>query len=347
MVKGTLKRKKKTSEDELPGDDYEAFMACLKPQVKSGLIMSLGGENSKLKVDAISTGIGSLDKALGVGGLPRGRIVELFGPESGGKTTLALQCIAACQKAGGIVVFLDAEHSLDPVWAGVLGVDTEKLAIAQPDYAEQAYELVNTLLDSPRPPDMIVLDSIAAMPTKKEIEGDVEDLQKQIGLQARVNTGNLRKLMPKLSRAGTVFVIINQVREKFGGGWSGYGPNETTPGGRAMRHAYSVRMSVRKGEMIKEGPEFIGNRVKVRIAKNKVAAPFGKTEFPIYYAEGIDIVSDVFMNAVEKGVVLKKGAWYFYGEEKYQGRKGLIEALKSDQELYQSLADELDAVEEE
>jgi len=341
MVKGTLKRKKKTLEAE-PVDDYEAFMACLKPQVKSGLIMGLG-EESKLKVERLSTGINSLDRALG-GGLPKGRVVEVFGPESGGKTTLALQCIAACQSAGGIVAFIDAEHSLDPIWAGVLGVNTKRLAVAQPDCAEQAYSLINVLLDSPCPPAMIVLDSIAAMPTKKEIEGDVDDLQKQIGLQARVNTQNLRKITPKLDKAKTILIVINQVREKFGGGWSGYGPNETTPGGRAIRHAYSIRMSVRKGEMIKEGSAFIGNRVKVRIAKNKCSAPFATTEFPIYYAEGIDIVSDVFMNAVEKGVVLKKGAWYYYGDEKYQGRKGLIEALKNDKELYQSLMEELDAV---
>ena len=349
MVKAVLKKRKKKEEAEMGIDmdeDFKNFMGCIKKGLKSDHFMSLG-DDSKLSVDVISTGINSLDKALGVGGLPRGRVIEIFGPESGGKTTLALQCIAACQKNGGIVAFLDAEHSLDPDWAQTIGVDIKRLAVAQPDYAEQAFNMINVLLDSDRPPDMIVLDSIASMPTKKEIEGEVEDLQKQVGLQARVNTQNLRKITPKLDRANAVLVIVNQVREKFGQSWSGYGPNETTPGGRAMRHAYSVRISVRKGEMLKEGTDFVGNRVKIRIAKNKVAAPFKATEFPIYYAEGIDIVSDIFMNAVERGVVEKRGAWYYYKDDKYQGRKGMIEALKNDEDLYQDLLDDLEKVVEE
>lgn len=292
----------------------ETAISVIEQKYGKGAIMKLGS-NSTMDIEAIPTGSMTLDLALGIGGIPRGRIVELYGPESSGKTTVALHCIAETQKMGGEVAFIDVEHALDPVYAAKLGVDIDNLLVSQPDSGEQALEIAEALARSGAI-DCIVIDSVAAMVTKAEIDGDMGDTH--VGQLARLMSQAMRKLTAVLSKSNCVAIFINQIREKIG---VIYGNPETTPGGRALKFYASVRMDVRKGEAIKNGSEIIGNRTRVKIVKNKVAPPFKECEFDIMYGEGISRTGEVLDLAVDLGVVKKGGAWFSYNDEKLgQGR---------------------------
>ncbi|WP_160212394.1 recombinase RecA [Adlercreutzia aquisgranensis] len=292
-----------------------------------GSIMKYGDADHNLVIDAIPTGALPLDAALGIGGVPRGRIVEVYGPESSGKTTLALQIIAEAQALGGIVAFIDAEHALDPVYAARLGVDIDDVLVSQPDYGEQALEICDMLVRSGAI-DVVVIDSVAALVPKAEIEGEIGDTT--VGLQARLMSQALRKLAGSLSKSNTLCIFINQLREKIGG----YGNPETTTGGRALKFFASVRIDVRKGEAIKKDGEIIGNRVKAKVVKNKVAAPFKQAEFDLMFGEGISREGCIVDMAVEAGVAKKSGAWYTYGEERLgQGREAAKLTLRENPEL--------------
>ena len=292
----------------------ETAISVIEQKYGKGAIMKLGS-NSTMDIEAIPTGSMTLDLALGIGGIPRGRIVELYGPESSGKTTVALHCIAETQKMGGEVAFIDVEHALDPVYAAKLGVDIDNLLVSQPDSGEQALEIAEALARSGAI-DCIVIDSVAAMVTKAEIDGDMGD--SHVGQLARLMSQAMRKLTAVLSKSNCAAIFINQIREKIG---VIYGNPETTPGGRALKFYASVRMDVRKGEAIKNGSEIIGNRTRVKIVKNKVAPPFKECEFDIMYGEGISRTGEVLDLAVDLGVVKKGGAWFSYNDEKLgQGR---------------------------
>ena len=292
----------------------ETAISVIEQKYGKGAIMKLGS-NSTMGIEAIPTGSMTLDLALGIGGIPRGRIVELYGPESSGKTTVALHCIAETQKMGGEVAFIDVEHALDPVYAAKLGVDIDNLLVSQPDSGEQALEIAEALARSGAI-DCIVIDSVAAMVTKAEIDGDMGDTH--VGQLARLMSQAMRKLTAVLSKSNCAAIFINQIREKIG---VIYGNPETTPGGRALKFYASVRMDVRKGEAIKNGSEIIGNRTRVKIVKNKVAPPFKECEFDIMYGEGISRTGEVLDLAVDLGVVKKGGAWFSYNDEKLgQGR---------------------------
>ena len=292
----------------------ETAISVIEQKYGKGAIMKLGS-NSTMDIEAIPTGSMTLDLALGIGGIPRGRIVELYGPESSGKTTVALHCIAETQKMGGEVAFIDVEHALDPVYAAKLGVDIDNLLVSQPDSGEQALEIAEALARSGAI-DCIVIDSVAAMVTKAEIDGDMGDTH--VGQLARLMSQAMRKLTAVLSKSNCAAIFINQIREKIG---VIYGNPETTPGGRALKFYASVRMDVRKGEAIKNGSEIIGNRTRVKIVKNKVAPPFKECEFDIMYGEGISRTGEVLDLAVDLGVVTKGGAWFSYNDEKLgQGR---------------------------
>lgn len=292
----------------------ETAISVIEQKYGKGAIMKLGS-NSTMDIEAIPTGSMTLDLALGIGGIPRGRIVELYGPESSGKTTVALHCIAETQKIGGEVAFIDVEHALDPVYAAKLGVDIDNLLVSQPDSGEQALEIAEALARSGAI-DCIVIDSVAAMVTKAEIDGDMGDTH--VGQLARLMSQAMRKLTAVLSKSNCAAIFINQIREKIG---VIYGNPETTPGGRALKFYASVRMDVRKGEAIKNGSEIIGNRTRVKIVKNKVAPPFKECEFDIMYGEGISRTGEVLDLAVDLGVVKKGGAWFSYNDEKLgQGR---------------------------
>ena len=292
----------------------ETALHQIEKNYGKGAIMKLGS-NSTMDIEAIPTGSMTLDLALGIGGIPRGRIVELYGPESSGKTTVALHCIAETQKMGGEVAFIDVEHALDPVYAAKLGVDIDNLLVSQPDSGEQALEIAEALARSGAI-DCIVIDSVAAMVTKAEIDGDMGDTH--VGQLARLMSQAMRKLTAVLSKSNCAAIFINQIREKIG---VIYGNPETTPGGRALKFYASVRMDVRKGEAIKNGSEIIGNRTRVKIVKNKVAPPFKECEFDIMYGEGISRTGEVLDLAVDLGVVKKGGAWFSYNDEKLgQGR---------------------------
>ena len=292
----------------------ETAISVIEQKYGKGAIMK-HGSNSTMDIEAIPTGSVTLDLALGIGGIPRGRIVELYGPESSGKTTVALHCIAETQKMGGEVAFIDVEHALDPVYAAKLGVDIDNLLVSQPDSGEQALEIAEALARSGAI-DCIVIDSVAAMVTKAEIDGDMGDTH--VGQLARLMSQAMRKLTAVLSKSNCAAIFINQIREKIG---VIYGNPETTPGGRALKFYASVRMDVRKGEAIKNGSEIIGNRTRVKIVKNKVAPPFKECEFDIMYGEGISRTGEVLDLAVDLGVVKKGGAWFSYNDEKLgQGR---------------------------
>jgi recombination protein RecA len=292
----------------------ETAISVIEQKYGKGAIMKLGS-NSTMDIEAIPTGSMTLDLALGIGGIPRGRIVELYGPESSGKTTVALHCIAETQKMGGEVAFIDVEHALDPVYAAKLGVDIDNLLVSQPDSGEQALEIAEALARSGAI-DCIVIDSVAAMVTKAEIDGDMGDTH--VGQLARLMSQAMRKLTAVLSKSNCAAIFINQIREKIG---VIYGNPETTPGGRALKFYASVRMDVRKGEAIKNGSEIIGNRTRVKIVKNKVAPPFKECEFDIMYGEGISRTGEVLDLAVDLGVVKKGGAWFSYNDDKLgQGR---------------------------
>ncbi|HQG46307.1 MAG TPA: recombinase RecA, partial [bacterium] len=290
------------------------------------------GEDKKVAIDVISTGSISLDAALGVGGVPRGRIIEIFGPESSGKTTLALHVIAEAQKAGGLAAFVDAEHALDAHYANLLGVDTENLLISQPDTGEQALEITETLVRSGAL-DVIVIDSVAALVPRAEIEGEMGDAQ--MGLQARLMSQAMRKLTAAISKSRTCVVFINQIREKIG---VMFGSPETTTGGRALKFYSSVRLDIRRTASIKEGENVIGNRTKVKVVKNKVAPPFKEAEFDIIYGQGISKIGDLLDLAVNMNIIEKSGTWFSYKEERLgQGRENVRRYLDQNPELLQAI----------
>lgn len=303
----------------------------IEKQFGKGAVMRLG-ENTHMQVDTISTGILSLDVALGIGGLPRGRIIEIYGPESSGKTTVALHAVAEAQKAGGEVAFIDAEHALDPVYAKKLGVRIEDLFVSQPDTGEQALEITEALVRSGAI-DVIVIDSVAALVPKAEIDGEMGD--SHVGLQARLMSQALRKLAGVIGRSNTVAIFINQLREKVG---VMYGNPEVTTGGRALKFYSSVRMEIRKAEAIKNGTEVVGNHTRAKIVKNKVAPPFKEAYFDIMYGEGVSKEGMVLDLAADLGFVKKSGAWYSLNEERIgQGRDNTKKYLQENPEIFAML----------
>ena len=310
----------------------QTALAQIEKQFGKGAVMKLG-QNSSLNVEAIPTGSLSLDIALGIGGVPRGRIVEIYGPESSGKTTVALHIVAEAQKMGGEAVFIDVEHALDPVYAQALGVDIDSLLVSQPDTGEQALEICEALVRSGAI-DVVVVDSVAAMTTKAEIEGEMGD--SFVGLQARLMSQALRKLTGAISKSNAVCIFINQLREKIG---VMYGNPETTPGGRALKFYSSVRLDVRKKDPIKEGGEIIGNLTRVKVVKNKVAPPFREAEFDIMYGEGISREGEIIDLAVKLDIIKKSGSWYSYeGNRIGQGRDKVKQYLKENPDVREQIA---------
>ena len=304
----------------------------IQKQYGKGAIMKLGEEGLTGSVDVISTGSISLDLATGVGGYPRGRIIEIYGPESSGKTTLTLHAIAEAQKAGGKAAFIDAEHALDPVYAKNLGVDVDELLVSQPDTGEQALEICEMLARSGAI-DLIVIDSVAALVPKAEIQGEMGD--SHVGLHARLMSQALRKIAGTVNKTNTCVIFINQLREKIG---VMFGNPETTTGGRALKFYASMRLDVRKIETLKRGDEMLGNRTRVKIVKNKVAPPFKKSEFDIMYGTGISLAGDVLDTAVEAKIVDKAGSWYSYnGERIGQGRENVKDYLQSHEEMLEEI----------
>lgn len=305
----------------------ETALGQIEKQFGKGAVMRLG-QNSTLNVEHVSTGSLSLDIALGIGGLPRGRIIEIYGPESSGKTTLSLHCIAEGQKDGGNVAFIDVEHALDPVYAANLGVDVDSLLVSQPDTGEDALEIAEALIRSGAI-DVIVIDSVAALVPKAEIEGEMGD--SHVGLQARLMSQALRKLAGAISKSNCVAIFINQLREKVG---VVYGNPEVTPGGRALKFYSSVRLEVRRGEILKQNGEMLGSRTRVKVVKNKIAPPFKEAEFDIMYGEGISRVGELVDLAVKADVIQKAGAWFSYGEQRLgQGRDNVKILLQQNTEL--------------
>src|SRR5580693_268972 len=314
----------------------ELAVGQIEKQFGKGSIMRLGGKDAIAPIPAISTGSISIDWALGVGGLPRGRVIEVFGPESSGKTTLALQAIAQAQKLGGVAAFVDAEHALDAQYAKQLGVDLDNLLVSQPDNGEQALEIVEVLIRS-NGVDVVVVDSVAALVPKAEIEGEMGDAQ--MGLQARLMSQALRKLTGAVSKSKTCLIFINQLREKIG---VMFGNPETTTGGRALKFYSSVRLDIRRIASIKDGDAVVGGRVRVKVVKNKVAPPFREAEFDVMYGEGISKTGDLLDLAVEKRIVEKSGAWFAYGGERLgQGRENAKQFLKDNPEVYKAIEDRI------
>ncbi len=315
--------------------NLEMAMSQIERQFGKGAIMRLGSDQIS-RIKAISTGALSLDLALGIGGVPRGRIVEIYGPESSGKTSLALHVVAEAQRNGGTAAFIDAEHALDPIYARAIGVDIDELLISQPDTGEQALEIADMLIRSGAL-DVVVIDSVAALVPRAELEGDMGDTH--VGLQARLMSQALRKLAGTINRSDTTAIFINQIREKIG---VMFGSPETTPGGRALKFYASVRIDIRRIEAIKVGTENIGNRVRTKVVKNKVAPPFRLAEFDIMFGEGISREGSLLDVAVEQGIVRKAGAWFTYEDDQLgQGREKAKEYLRQNPELAMQLQDQV------
>ena len=319
--------KAKDSKDEIKFEDkqkaLDAALSQIEKQFGKGAVMKLGDDSAKMNVEVVPTGSLSLDIALGVGGVPKGRIIEVYGPESSGKTTVALHMVAEVQKRGGIAGYIDAEHAMDPTYAKALGVDIDNLYISQPDDGEQALEIAETMVRSGAI-DIVIVDSVAALVPRAEIEGEMGD--SHMGLQARLMSQALRKLTGITKKSNCTVVFINQLREKIG---VTFGNPETTTGGRALKFYASIRIDIRKSDVIKQGTDFVGNRVKVKIAKNKVAPPFKTAEFDIVYGQGISKEGDILDLASEVDIVNKSGAWYAYGETRIgQGRENAKTFLK-------------------
>ncbi|HZT72447.1 MAG TPA: recombinase RecA [Terriglobales bacterium] len=314
----------------------EAALSQIEKQFGKGSIMRLGAKDAIVPIAVISTGSLALDAALGVGGMPRGRVIEIFGPESSGKTTLALQVVAHAQRQGGMAAFIDAEHALDPVYAKKLGVNVDDLLISQPDYGEQALEIAEALVRSGAV-DVLVVDSVAALVPKAELDGEMGD--SHVGLQARLMSQALRKLTGIVSKSRTCLIFINQIREKIG---VMFGNPETTTGGRALKFYSSVRVDIRRIAAIKEGDSVIGSRTRAKVVKNKVAAPFREAEFDIMYGEGISLEGDLIDIGVEKGIVEKSGAWLSYhGDRIGQGRENAKQFLRDHADVARQLETEL------
>ena len=304
-------------------------LANIEKQFGKGSIMRLGEVSAKMSIDVIPTGSLALDIALGIGGIPRGRIIEVYGPESSGKTTVALHIIAEAQKMGGTAAFIDAEHALDPIYAGKLGVNIDELLISQPDMGEQALEICEALVRSGAV-DVIVIDSVAALLPRAELEGDMGDAH--VGLQARLMSQALRKLTGSIAKSRCCVIFINQIRDKVG---VIYGSSETTSGGRALKFYSSVRIDIRRGEAIKQGTDILGNRTKAKVVKNKVAPPFKIAEFDIMYGKGISREGNVLDIGVEMKIIQKAGSWFSYNDERIgQGRENAKEYLRSHPEVY-------------
>lgn len=322
-------------------DKNKALENAIKQITKDfgeGSIMKLG-ENAAMNIDVIPTGSINLDAALGLGGVPRGRIVEIYGAESSGKTTIALHIIAEAQKMGGVVAFIDAEHALDPTYAKALGVDIDEMLISQPDFGEQALEIADMLVRSGAV-DVIVVDSVAALVPKAEIDGEMSD--QQMGLQARLMSKALRKLTGTLNKSKTTLIFINQIRDKIGG--FGFGPQTTTTGGKALKFYASVRMEIKRVGSVKQGDDIIGNEVLVKVTKNKIAPPFKEASFQIMYGKGISRVGEVLDAAIEANIVSKSGAWFSYGDIRLgQGKENVKARLEEETDLFNSIYDELKA----
>ncbi|MDE5697989.1 MAG: recombinase RecA [Lachnospiraceae bacterium] len=306
----------------------DAALAQIEKQYGKGAVMKLGDPGAQMNVETIPTGSLSLDIALGLGGIPRGRVVEIYGPESSGKTTVTLHMIAEVQKRGGIAGFIDAEHALDPVYAKNIGVDVDNLYISQPDNGEQALEITETMVRSGAI-DIVVVDSVAALVPKAEIDGDMGD--SHVGLQARLMSQALRKLTAVISKSNCVVIFINQLREKVG---IMFGNPETTTGGRALKFYSSVRLDVRRIESLKQSGEVTGNRTRVKVVKNKIAPPFKEAEFDIMFGEGISVVGDILDLAASQNIIVKSGAWYAYeGNKIGQGRENAKQYLKDNPDI--------------
>ncbi|MGD9917847.1 MAG: recombinase RecA [Paenirhodobacter sp.] len=316
----------------------ESALAQIERQFGKGSIMKLGSENPAMEIEATSTGSLGLDIALGIGGLPKGRIIEIYGPESSGKTTLTLHCIAEEQKKGGVCAFVDAEHALDPLYAKKLGVNLDELLISQPDTGEQALEIVDTLVRSGAV-SMVVVDSVAALTPKAEIEGDMGDAT--VGAQARLMSQAMRKLTASIGRSNCMVIFINQIRMKIG---VMFGSPETTSGGNALKFYASVRLDIRRVGSIKDRDEVTGNQTRVKVVKNKVAPPFRQVEFDIMYGEGISKVGELIDLGVKAGVVDKSGAWYSYGDERIgQGRENAKQFLRDHPDMAYEIEDKIRA----
>lgn len=332
--KATGKSAEKTEKTVDAADKKRAIeiaMQQIDKQFGEGTIMFMG-ENTHMDVEHISTGSLMLDLALGIGGLPKGRIIEVYGAESSGKTTLCLHAVAEAQKAGGMAAFIDVEHALDPVYAKALGVDVDNLLVSQPDTGEQALEIIETLVRSGAI-DIVVLDSVAAMATKAEIDGDMGDAH--VGVQARLMSQAMRKLTAIIGKTNCIAIFINQIREKIG---VLYGNPETTPGGRALKFYASVRIDVRKGEPLKNGTEIIGSRVKCKVVKNKVAPPFKTAEFDMIFGEGISKIGEIIDCAVEFNIIKKSGSWFSYDDMKIgQGKDKVKEFLKENPQICEEI----------
>lgn len=338
MAKPQGKAPARRIEDEEKVKALKTAMDQIEKKFGKGAVMRLG-ENASMNVEHIKTGSLMLDIALGIGGIPKGRIVEIYGPESSGKTTVALHCVAEAQKAGGTAAFIDVEHALDPIYAEKLGVDIDALLVSQPDSGEQALEIAEALVRSGAI-DLLVVDSVAALVTKAEIDGEMGD--SHVGQLARLMSQAMRKLAGALSKTGCAAIFINQLREKIG---VMYGNPETTPGGRALKFYSSVRIDVRKGEAIKDGAEIIGNNTRVKIVKNKVAPPFKTAEFDILYGKGICHTGEIIDAGVELGILKKSGAWFYYGETRLgQGRDKVKQLFEDNPELATEIEEKIMAV---